>query len=102
MQLVRRLGPKAVFAEGSASPKLAQTLAAETGARIGGTLHADGLAPAGSGAETYEAMMRYNLGTITAALLRLTAPQQMGAIFRAMAVTAPGWPVPAGFGMGPS
>ena len=68
VQLVRRLGPKAVFAEGSASPKLAQTLAAETGARIGGTLHADGLAPAGSGAETYEAMMRYNLGTITAAL----------------------------------
>ena len=38
-------------------------------------------------------------GAITAALLRLTAPQQMGAIFRAMAVTAPGWPVPAGFGM---
>lgn len=36
-------------------------------------------------------------GAITAALLRLTAPQQMGAIFRAMAVTAPGWPAPAGF-----
>jgi len=41
-------------------------------------------------------------GSITAALLRLTAPQQMGAIFQAMAVTAPGWPVPAGFGIGPS
>lgn len=37
--------------------------------------------------------------TITAALVRLTAPQQMGAIFRAMALTAPGWPAPAGFGM---
>ncbi|WP_310475228.1 SAM-dependent methyltransferase [Sandarakinorhabdus sp.] len=41
----------------------------------------------------------HEAGSITAALLRLTAPQQMGAIFRAMAVTAPGWPVPAGFGM---
>lgn len=42
----------------------------------------------------------HEAGAITAALLRLTAPQQMGAIFRAMAVTAPGWPAPAGFGMG--
>jgi zinc/manganese transport system substrate-binding protein len=67
-KLVRQLRLKAVFAEGSASPKLAQTLAAETGARIGGTLHADGLAPTGSGAETYEALMRHNLGTIVTAL----------------------------------
>lgn len=37
---------------------------------------------------------------ITAALLRLTAPQQMGAIFQALALAAPGWPVPAGFAMG--
>lgn len=36
---------------------------------------------------------------VTAALVRLTAPQQMGAIFRALAITAPGWPTPAGFGM---
>lgn len=37
---------------------------------------------------------------VTAALLRLVAPQQMGAIFRVLALAAPGWPVPAGFGMG--
>lgn len=36
---------------------------------------------------------------ITAALLRLTAPQQMGAIFRVLGMTAPGWPAPAGFGI---
>ena len=36
---------------------------------------------------------------VTAALLRLTAPQQMGAIFQALGLTAPGWPVPAGFAM---
>ena len=38
--------------------------------------------------------------SITAALLRLTAPQQMGAIFQAMALTARHWPAPAGFAMG--
>ncbi|WP_372916603.1 class I SAM-dependent methyltransferase [Sandarakinorhabdus sp.] len=40
----------------------------------------------------------HEAGAVTAAVLRLTAPQQMGAIFRAVGVTAPGWPVPAGFG----
>ena len=40
--------------------------------------------------------------SITAALLRLTAPQQMGAIFQALALTAPGWPAPAGFAIGPA
>ena len=39
--------------------------------------------------------------TITAALMRLAAPQQMGALFRALAVHAAGWPVPAGFGIEP-
>ena len=37
---------------------------------------------------------------ITAAHLRLTAPQQMGAIFQAMALMARHWPPPAGFAMG--
>lgn len=44
----------------------------------------------------------HEAGAITAALLRLTAPNQMGGIFRAMAVTSKGWPVPAGFGMAPA
>ena len=34
---------------------------------------------------------------IEAARLRLTAPAQMGRLFKAMAATAPGWPDPAGF-----
>jgi NADH dehydrogenase [ubiquinone] 1 alpha subcomplex assembly factor 7 len=34
---------------------------------------------------------------IAAALVRLTAPTQMGNLFKAMAVTHPAWPVPAGF-----
>lgn len=39
---------------------------------------------------------------ITAALLRLTAPQQMGAIFQVMAIVPPGWPTPAGFAIEPA
>ncbi|KAB7647830.1 class I SAM-dependent methyltransferase [Polymorphobacter fuscus] len=34
---------------------------------------------------------------VAAALVRLTAPAQMGNLFKVMAMTAPGWPVPAGF-----
>jgi len=35
---------------------------------------------------------------IAAALVRLTAPTQMGVLFKAMAFSGPQWPVPAGFG----
>lgn len=34
---------------------------------------------------------------LKAAAVRLTAPEQMGALFKALAIAAPGWPVPAGF-----
>jgi SAM-dependent MidA family methyltransferase len=34
---------------------------------------------------------------IEAALVRLTAPTAMGALFKALALTAPGWPAPAGY-----
>ena len=35
-------------------------------------------------------------GEIAAAKQRLTAPEQMGRLFKAMALTAPGWPPPGG------
>ena len=35
---------------------------------------------------------------IAAALVRLTAPAQMGNLFKVMALSAPAWPQPAGFG----
>ncbi len=44
---------------------------------------------------------RSTAATIEAALVRLTAPAAMGALFKALALTAPGWPAPAGF-EGPS
>jgi SAM-dependent MidA family methyltransferase len=34
---------------------------------------------------------------IAAARARLAAPAQMGRLFKAMALVAPGWPEPAGF-----
>ena len=40
---------------------------------------------------------RPHAAAIAAALVRLTAPTQMGVLFKAMALSAPHWPVPAGF-----
>ncbi len=40
---------------------------------------------------------RSTAATIEAALVRLTAPTAMGALFKALALTAPNWPAPAGF-----
>jgi ABC-type Zn uptake system ZnuABC Zn-binding protein ZnuA len=65
---VRRLGVKAVFAEDSASDRLIQALAAETGVVVPPALYADGPGAPGGGIETYEQMMRHNLGTIIDAL----------------------------------
>lgn len=36
-------------------------------------------------------------GEVARAVHRLTAPQEMGGLFKAMAIVAPGWPTPAGF-----
>jgi zinc/manganese transport system substrate-binding protein len=58
----------AVFVESSANPRLVRNLLEETGARLGGTLYADGLGPAGSGAEDYVSMYRHNISTIVGGL----------------------------------
>jgi ABC-type Zn uptake system ZnuABC Zn-binding protein ZnuA len=58
----------AVFTESSAHPRLLETLARETGARLAGTLFADGLGETGSGAYTYEGMIRHNIRTLVDAL----------------------------------
>ena len=65
---VRHLGVKAVFAEDSASSRLIQTLATETGVTVPASLYADGPGAPGGGVGTYEAMYRFNLSTIVAAL----------------------------------
>jgi ABC-type Zn uptake system ZnuABC Zn-binding protein ZnuA/ABC-type Mn2+/Zn2+ transport system permease subunit len=58
--LIRREHVKAVFPESSLSPRLAQTIARETGAVSSYTLYGDTLGPAGSPGATYLGMERAN------------------------------------------
>lgn len=58
----------AVFVENISDPRLAERIARETGARIGGTLYSDSLSPPDGPAPSYIGMMRHNLGELTKAL----------------------------------
>jgi zinc/manganese transport system substrate-binding protein len=58
----------AVFLENIADPRLAKRIAAETGAKVGGTLYSDALSePTGDGAN-YIDMMRHNVRELSKAL----------------------------------
>jgi zinc/manganese transport system substrate-binding protein len=57
---------KAIFLESTLNPKVTVEITKETGARIGGTLYADGLGE-GDGS-TYDGMVRHNITTIVDAL----------------------------------
>ena len=63
----------AIFVETSVSPRSIEAVQAAVRARdfevsIGGNLYSDALGGAGTGAETYEGMIRHNVDTITGAL----------------------------------
>jgi zinc/manganese transport system substrate-binding protein len=58
----------AVFLENVTDPRLVQTIAHESGAKIGGTLYSDALSPADGPASTYIDMMRNNVRELSAAL----------------------------------
>jgi zinc/manganese transport system substrate-binding protein len=64
IDLIRKDHIRTIFAESSANPRLVANLVEETGARLGGTLYGDGLGAPGSGAETYEGMVRHNVRAI--------------------------------------
>ena len=64
---IREQGIRAVFVENIRDPRLLQQIAAEGGARIGGTLYSDALASEGP-ASTYLGMFRHNLETLRTAL----------------------------------
>jgi zinc/manganese transport system substrate-binding protein len=71
-QLIRQMkreGVRVVFFENMTNPKLIETLASEAGARVGGTLYADALSPAGGPADTYLKMFDNNLPQLRAAML---------------------------------
>ena len=63
---IRKQGVKAVFFENIENPKVTKEITRESGAKIGGTLYADGLGEKDAG--TYEGMMKYNVTTIVDAL----------------------------------
>ena len=58
----------AVFLENVTDPRLVRSIAAESGAKVGGTLYSDALSPPNGPASTYVDMMRNNVRELTAAL----------------------------------
>jgi manganese/zinc/iron transport system substrate-binding protein len=69
----------ALFIESSVSPRSIEAVRAAVRAQgheveIGGNLFSDALGGTGSGAETYEGMIRHNVGTIVGALAPADAP----------------------------
>jgi ABC-type Zn uptake system ZnuABC Zn-binding protein ZnuA len=66
-QMIREYGVPAVFAETTANPKLIQQVAADTGVRLV-PLYSGSLGEAGTGAETYLLMIRFNTNAIVDAL----------------------------------
>jgi zinc/manganese transport system substrate-binding protein len=59
----------AVFLENITNPRLAEQIARESGARIGGRLYSDALSAADGPAGTYIAMMKHNISQIEKALV---------------------------------
>lgn len=68
VQNVKKSGAKVIFAENTVNVRLAQTLAAETGAKVAPPLYTDALGAKGSSGETYLKALRYNVDTMVRAL----------------------------------
>lgn len=70
-KIIRQIKAKkipAVFLENVTDPRLIRRIAAETGAKIGGSLYSDALSPPDGPAPTYIDMMRHNVRELTAVL----------------------------------
>ncbi len=65
---IRKAKIPAVFLENVSDPRLIRRIAAETGAKIGGTLYSDSLTAENGDAPTYIAMVRHNIKTLAGAL----------------------------------
>jgi zinc/manganese transport system substrate-binding protein len=63
---IKKQGVKAIFLENSLNPKVSVEITRESGAKIGGTLYADGLGP--DDGQSYAGMVRHNVNTIVDAL----------------------------------
>lgn len=68
-EVIREEDVPAIFAENTVEPRTAEALAAEVGSAVEvAELYSDSLGQDGSGAETYEGMIRTNAETISSAL----------------------------------
>lgn len=70
-RIIRQIEAKkipAVFMENITNPRTIRRIAAESGARVGGTLFSDALSPPDGPAATYIDMMRHNVRELAAAL----------------------------------
>jgi zinc/manganese transport system substrate-binding protein len=65
---IKREKVRAVFIENMTSPRMAEMLARETGAVLGGTVYSDALSPPGGPAATYLDMLRHNTTLFAAAM----------------------------------
>jgi zinc/manganese transport system substrate-binding protein len=65
---VRAHKVEAVFLENVVDPRFAKRIAAESGAKVGGTLYSDALSPPDGPAPTYVRMMRFNVKQLSEAL----------------------------------
>lgn len=65
---IRKEKIPAIFLENISDPRLIRRVAAETGAKIGGTLYSDSLTGEKGPAPTYIDMVRHNIKTLTRAL----------------------------------
>jgi len=70
IQQIRTTKVKAIFIENMNDPRLIKRVAREAGASIGGTLYSDALSKPGGNADTYLKMVRHNVATLKAAMLR--------------------------------
>lgn len=68
VDLIKREGVRAIFAESSIDPKVAREIAKDTGVRIVDDLYGDSLGEPGSGADTIEGMLLANARKIAEAL----------------------------------
>ena len=61
---------RAIFVENMTDPRIAETLAREAGAVVGGKVYSDSLSPPDGPAATYLAMLRHNTNLFTATMAR--------------------------------
>jgi zinc/manganese transport system substrate-binding protein len=69
-QRIRTARVKALFLDSITDPRAIRRIATETGAVIGGTLYGDSLSPAGGEADTYLDMLRHDVATLKAGMMR--------------------------------